>query len=119
MKALGADYMELFFHDTAGIAAYDALYAAGGFTDEQRMRGLSHQPLVATMYESTLGLLPRLRRPHALINGADDLVAAPAMVETYRRTTTAPRVVTIPGAAHFPFVEQPGDFVAAVRELLA
>lgn len=118
LQALETAFQEVFFHDSTGIAAYENLYEAAGFTDEERMRGLSHEPLVATMYEPTLGLLPRLRRPHALINGVDDLVASPAMIEDYRRTATAPRVVTIDGAGHFPFIEQPDEFVAVVRDLL-
>lgn len=118
MQALGEAYFEVFFHDRSGIDAYAALYEAAGFTRERRHRGMSHVPLVGAMYEPTLGLLPRLTQPHALINGVDDLVAAPTMVEDYRRTTVAPRVITVPRAGHFPFIEQPEEFVRALRSVL-
>ncbi|WP_392424776.1 alpha/beta fold hydrolase [Barrientosiimonas humi] len=119
MQRLGEHYLELFFHNADGQERYLRLMRDSELTDEQRERGMSHLPLIEPMYRSTLGLLPRLRQPHLLVHGIDDLVAAPAMISAYRQTAQGAQVVTLAASGHFPHVEEPAAFAAVVLELVA
>jgi len=118
MRALGAQYMEQFFHDPDGAADFADLLADSGFTQEQRQRGNSHWPLLAAMYEPVLGLLPRIKRPALLLRGQDDLVAAPGMLEAFAAAVPGGLVRTFAESGHYAYLEEPEAYCAAVTEFV-
>jgi proline iminopeptidase len=65
--------------------------------------------------------VPRLDMPYVAIVGVDDWITPVALVREYHAALQAPakRLVEIPGAQHYAFLDQPAAFQAAVLELLA
>jgi len=118
MQALGSSYMEQFFHDPDSAADFADMLAGSGFTQEQWQRGNSHWPLLAAMYESVLGLLPRVRRPALLLRGQDDLVAAPGMLAAFAADVPGGLVRTFPESGHFAYLEEPKAYCATVTEFV-
>jgi proline iminopeptidase len=118
MQALGAHYMEQFFHDPGGAAEFAELLDGSGFTPEQWQRGNSHWPLLAAMYEPVLDLLPRVRRPALLVRGRDDLVAAPGMLAAFGSSVPGGLIRVFERSAHFAYLEEPGAYCAAVTDFV-
>jgi proline iminopeptidase len=118
MQALGPGYMEQFFHDPNGAADFADLIADSGFTHEQWQRGNSHWPLLAGLYESVLGLLPRVKRPALLLRGQDDLVTAPGMLAALATALPDAEVRTFTASGHYPYLEEPEAYCAAVTEFV-
>jgi proline iminopeptidase len=118
MQALGASYMEQFFHDPDGAAGFAELLEASGFTQEQWQRGNSHWPLLAAMYEPVLALLPRVLRPALLLRGRDDLVAAPGMLTAFTTSVRDGTVREFDRSGHYPYLEEPAAYCQAVTEFV-
>lgn len=118
MQALGSHYMQQFFHDPGGAADFSQLLEDSGFSQEQWQRGNSHWPLLATMYEPVLPLLPRIRRPAILLRGRDDLVAAPGMVAAFSAAVPGGVIRTFEQSGHFAYLEEPGAYCAAVTDFV-
>ena len=116
MLPLGPRYLDLFFHDAATRALYeDVMEAAPKGLDWAK--GMSHLALMAEMYRDRRPSLASLTVPSVLIHGEDDMVAPPVMRAAYRASTGG-EIVTIPGAGHFAFVEQPETYVDVVTRFL-
>jgi proline iminopeptidase len=118
MQALGAHYMEQFFHDPDGAADFDELLEDSGFTQEQWQRGNSHWPLLAAMYEPVLSLLPRIRRPALLVRGRDDLVAAPGMLTAFTASVRDGTMREFERSGHYPYLEEPEAYCQAVADFV-
>jgi proline iminopeptidase len=118
MRALGAHYMEQFFHDPAGAERFGEMLDESGLTADQLRRGNSHWPLLAAMYEPVLSLLPRVRRPALLLRGQDDLVATPGMIAQFEKSLPGAAVRTFPSSGHFAYLEEPADYCAAVTDFV-
>lgn len=118
MQALGAQYMEQFFHDPGGAADFADLLEGSGFTQEQWQRGNSHWPLLAAMYEPVLSLLPRVRRPALLLRGTDDLVAAPGMLAAFGSSVPGGTIREFERSGHFAYLEEPGAYAQVVTEFV-
>jgi proline iminopeptidase len=118
MQTLGRHYMEQFFHDPEAAADFSELIEDSGFSQEQWQRGNSHWPLLAGLYEPLLPLLPRVRRPALLLRGRDDLVAAPGMLAAFRSSVTGGVVREFERSGHYPYLEEPAAYCAAVTEFV-
>jgi proline iminopeptidase len=118
MQALGAWYMEQFFHHPDDASYFGQLLADSGFSQEEWQRGNSHWPLQAALYEPVLGLLPRVRRPALLLRGADDLVTAPGMIRAFTESGPGRTVRTFGASGHFAYLEEPEAYCAAVTEFV-
>src|SRR5262247_3935942 len=60
--------------------------------------------------------LHRIKLPSVLVWGADDrFVTAAYYGDAYRRAIPGARFETIPGAGHFPHIEEPGALVERIR----
>lgn len=57
--------------------------------------------------------------PTLVVSGADDLIIPPTEAAAMHAAIPASRLAILPGAAHLPNVETPGQFNAAVRSFLA
>jgi len=69
----------------------------------------------------TLDLRPELRKidaPALVVVGEDDMIAGPVCADAIVRELSEARLVTIPDAGHFVYVEQPGAFRAALTNFL-
>ena len=62
--------------------------------------------------------LADLRTPVLVIGGSLDLQRPPAVTTEYAALFANSRLVVQPGAGHFPWLDDPGQFVAAVTEFL-
>jgi pimeloyl-ACP methyl ester carboxylesterase len=59
-----------------------------------------------------------LRTPVLVIGGGLDLQRPPAVTTEYAALFANSRLVVQPGAGHFPWLDDPGQFVSAVTEFL-
>jgi proline iminopeptidase len=62
--------------------------------------------------------LADLRTPVLVIGGSLDLQRPPAVTTEYAALFANSRLVVQPGAGHFPWLDDPGQFVSAVTEFL-
>jgi len=62
--------------------------------------------------------LADLRTPVLVIGGSLDLQRPPAVTADYAALFANSRLVVQPGAGHFPWLDDPGQFVSAVTEFL-
>ena len=62
--------------------------------------------------------LADLRTPVLVIGGGLDLQRPPAVTTEYAALFASSRLVVQPGAGHFPWLDDPGQFVSAVTEFL-
>jgi proline iminopeptidase len=118
MRALGAHFMEQFFHSPDGARDFEELLENSGFSQEQWQRGNSHWPLLAALYEPVLPLLARIRRPALLLRGRDDLVAAPGMLAAFRSSVPGGTIRTFERSGHYPYLEEPDAYGDAVTEFV-
>src|SRR6204780_4411644 len=63
--------------------------------------------------------LADLRTPVLVIGGSLDLQRPPAVTAEFAALLANSRLVVQPGAGHFPWLDDPGQFVAAVAEFLS
>jgi len=104
----------LYFHRWEGNEAVGGRLAA----DFAHAEPLQH---FNTVEFPTLDLRPELRgieAPTLVVCGEDDFIAGPACAEAIVRELSDARLVTIPEAGHFVYVEQPDTFRAALTEFL-
>jgi proline iminopeptidase len=82
--------------------------------------GATRQGLSAETYAGIAAGVARYRGPALILYGADDPFGL-GWVEVERRqlTDARTRVVVVPNAGHFPWLEQPEPSVAAVRALVS
>ena len=69
----------------------------------------------------TLDLRPELRKidaPALVVVGEEDMIAGPVCADAIVRELSDARLVTIPDAGHFVYVEQPEAFRAALTDFL-
>jgi pimeloyl-ACP methyl ester carboxylesterase len=62
--------------------------------------------------------LHRIKVPTRLIWGEHDGIVTPAYGKAYADAIPGAMLQVIPGAGHFPHLEQPEAFMAALREFL-
>jgi proline iminopeptidase len=117
-QALGAHYMELFFHDPAYAADFSQVLDNSGFTEEQWQRGRSHLALLPGMYQSRLPLLADVSGPSLLMHGHDDMVAAPQMLAQYRRSVPDGTIRTFHRSGHFAYLEQAAQYCQVVTDFV-
>lgn len=116
MTPLGDRYLDLFFADAEGRRRYEEGSDAAP-DDLDWSKSWSHRPLLTDMYVDRVPLLAGLAMPSMLVHGDADLVAAPALIDAYRKATGGP-VATIAHAGHFSFVERPAEYVDAVLDFI-
>jgi len=116
MLQLGDRYLELFLYDADTRARYDAVMSSAP-DDFDWSTGMTHLPLLAELYIDRRPMLAELTMPSMMLVGETDMVAPPVVRDAYERATDGD-VVTISRAGHFPFVEQPEAYVAAVAGFL-
>jgi pimeloyl-ACP methyl ester carboxylesterase len=63
--------------------------------------------------------LAAIRTPTLVVTGAEDRLTPPSLGRALAGAMAAARLVEVPGAAHFPQLEQPARVNAAIREFLA
>jgi 3-oxoadipate enol-lactonase len=63
--------------------------------------------------------LPSIRVPVLYLVGAEDMGAPPAAMEAMAAATPGGRLVTLPGLAHVPNMEDPAAFNEAIADWLA
>lgn len=117
LKELGTLYGDLFLYtgDPTSRVYSDLMEKAPDTFDWSK--GGSHGLLVADMYRNRAKDLKTLTMPSMLIHGRDDLVAAPKIIDQYRSHVGGP-VITIDKAGHFPYIEQPNQYLAAVAQFV-
>jgi pimeloyl-ACP methyl ester carboxylesterase len=64
------------------------------------------------------GKLRTIGAPTLVVVGQEDFIAGPVCADAIVRELPDARLVTIPGAGHFVYIEQPGAFRAALTEFL-
>lgn len=116
MQPLGDRYLDLFMYDASTRARYEQLMNSAP-EDLDWSRGMSHFALMTEMYRDRTPRVAELTMPSMLVVGETDMVAPPVVQERYR-AATGRDAVKIAGAGHFPFVEQPEAYVAAVASFL-
>lgn len=112
MQALESRYLDLFFFGQAGRRAYIEVMESSP-ADVDWSRGMSHLPLLADMYIDRRDRIRDIGAPTLLVHGEADLVAAPPVIDAYRRAHIGD-VATIPEAGHFAFNEQTSAYVDVV-----
>jgi proline iminopeptidase len=118
MQTLSSRYMDQYFHDPASAADFSELLADSGFSEEQWQRGNSHWPLLASLYEPVLALLPRIRRPAMVLRGRADLVAAPGMLAAFAESVPGGTITTFASSGHYAYLEEPEAYCQAVTEFV-
>ena len=63
--------------------------------------------------------LAAIRTPTLVVTGAEDRLTPPSLGRALAGAMAAARLVEVPGAGHFPQLEQPARVNAAIREFLA
>jgi len=100
-------------HDPARIADLH-LYVPQDYAERSRQFGYMMDDLTGF---DLLDSLPAVRAPALIVYGADEPAAELSGAALAAGIPHA-RLVTIGGAGHFPFIEQPDAFLAAVRAFL-
>lgn len=101
------------FHDRARIEGL-RLYVPQDYAERSRQFGYLMGDLTSF---DLLDSLPAVRAPTLIVYGADEPAAELSGAALTARMPHA-RLVTIGGAGHFPFIEQPDAFLAVVRAFL-
>lgn len=115
--ATGEAYLDLFFHDASGRAAFERVMTGTESRDLDWSRQMSHLPLLADMYVDRRPSLQNLTVPSLLVHGRDDLVIPPHVVEEYRQTTGG-AVHVFEEAGHFAFIEEPDAYARVVSDFV-
>jgi pimeloyl-ACP methyl ester carboxylesterase len=68
--------------------------------------------------EATRAALADFDHPVLLLTGEADISAPPAAMTAYAALLPAARLVRLPGTAHFPWLDAPAEFTAAVARFL-
>jgi proline iminopeptidase len=118
MQQLGDHYNELFFHQSAHLGTLSRIQNESGFTEQDWLRGTSHLPLLAEMYEPRLPLLAELRQSSLLLHGRYDLVAAPQAIQAFREEVSDGTVHTFEESGHFAYIEEPDEYARIVTEFV-
>jgi proline iminopeptidase len=98
----------------AAAQAHDA--AGDGQTNEEAAAAFAAEG--AFDPAATRAGLADLRTPVLVIGGSLDLQRPPAVTAEFAALFANSRLVVQPGAGHFPWLDDPGQFVAAVTEFL-
>lgn len=62
--------------------------------------------------------LARIKVPTLVVWGESDRVVTPEYGRAYHQAISDSKFSLIPRAGHYPHIEQPGEFVSAVKEFL-
>lgn len=63
--------------------------------------------------------LAKLRMPTLILGGSDDLLVSPKQLADTQQGIAGSERMLLPDAGHFPMLEQPGPFLAKLREFIA
>jgi proline iminopeptidase len=104
----------LYFHRWEGNEQTGRELAA----DFARMEPLHHFNAVEFPTFDLRGDLRTIAAPTLVVVGDDDMIAGPVCAEAIVRELPDARLVTIPNAGHFVYIEQPDAFRAALTDFL-
>jgi pimeloyl-ACP methyl ester carboxylesterase len=104
-KARGPEYASLSDAELLMIAKNNEAFALFGW------RPYMHNPKLR-------GRLKRISVPTLVVWGEEDRIVSPAYGRAFSTAIPQARFETVPRAGHFPFVEQPDEFVKAVTGFL-
>lgn len=115
LKRAFMDALPLYFHDSRRLPEYRAALASTTFSGHA-YRGWQESE------EGTVRMLAELdgiRCPTLVVVGKTDFVCAPFNSERIHRHIAGSRLVILPNTGHFPWLESPAAFYAAVDGFLA
>jgi len=106
LRATWKRVLPLYFHGDvpAGFFAETRFSVEGFMAGNQRLPALSY-----------LDVLPGLDVPILVLAGAHDFITPPAQAHRLAALTPRATVVELANSGHFPFVEEPAAYVAAIR----
>jgi proline iminopeptidase len=109
------EFLEFYFYDLTNMQRAAAVFSATSFS-VAAWKG--QQDSIPGQY----GLLERLSGidlPTLIVVGEDDFICSPLQAERIYQRIAGSRLQILPQAGHFPWLEQPEAFFAAVFEFLA
>lgn len=109
------EFLEFYFYDLANMERAASVFSAISFSVAARKGA---QDSIAGQY----GLLERLSAidlPTLIVVGEDDFICSPLQAERIHQRIAGSRLQILPQAGHFPWLEQPEAFFAAVSQFLA
>jgi pimeloyl-ACP methyl ester carboxylesterase len=117
--------VELTWHDPRAGAERMKLPGVGALDEEELVLLLRNRQSAAMFTWKPFMHNPKLRArlaridiPTLVLWGDDDRVVTPAYGRTYAESIPGARFETIPAAGHYPYLEQPERFVAAIVAFL-
>ncbi|HLI27497.1 MAG TPA: alpha/beta hydrolase [Chloroflexota bacterium] len=120
------EYLRLSWHDPALGTARHKLAGLGELTDEELVTLLRNRQSTALYGWKPFLHNPKLRSwlrridvPTLVLWGESDRIVTPAYGRVWADAIPGARFVTLPAAGHYPYLEQPEAFVAAVAAFLA
>ena len=118
-------FLDLAWHDPKAGAAAMKLPGLGQLPEDELTELLRNRQTAALltwkpfMHNPKLqGRLRRITPPALVLWGERDRIASPDYGRAYAEAIPGARFETIPNAGHYPYLEQPDAFVAAVRRFL-
>ena len=118
------EWIRLAFHDPAKGAKLKAP-GAQDMSQEDLLEVLKDRQTVLMLGWRPFMHNPKLKRrlgrikvPTLVVWGENDRVVTPEYGRTFQQAITGSKFSLITGSGHYPHVEQPGEFVGAVKEFL-
>ncbi len=113
-------YDDLYFHQAAARAAYQAIDMAAEFDDDTLSKARRHfEAGLGLMGTPVTGLLPGLTMPAALVVGRYDLVTGPEQIAAFRAAVPHGEVHEFAESAHFVQLEQAEEYADLVSRMAA
>ncbi len=88
--------------------ALEAYRQKHGSADYRAASPVMRQTLVKLVNEDLTGLMPRIARPSLLVWGTEDKDTPLYMAKVFEENIPDAGLVTVPGAGHYAYLEQPG-----------
>ncbi len=113
-------YDDLYFHQPAARAAFQAIDMAAAFDDTALARTRRHfEAGLGLMATPVTDLLPGLTMPAALVLGKHDLVTGPDQIAAFRAAVPHGEVHEFAESAHFVQLEQAEEYATLVSRVAA
>ena len=118
------EWIHLTWHDPAGAKIMKAP-GAPGLSHEELLEALRDRQTILMLGWRPFMHNPKLRRrlsrikvPTLVVWGESDRVVTPDYGRAFHEAIPSSKFSLIPRAGHYPHIEQPGEFVNAVKEFL-
>lgn len=119
------EFLKLAWHDPAAGARVMKLPGLGSLSEQELVMLFRGRQSIAQLAWKPFMHNPRLRAwlrridiPTLVLWGASDRIVTPEYGQTYAQLIPGARFQVLPAAGHYPYLEQPEAFVAAVTAFL-